>query len=102
MDKRDFLAAGMVGAITSAVPLPAAAQHAPPGGKGPTLLTVTGLIGAGNRGAFDPALDQMMGKQKITFAKAHCFDFATLASMPATTIKPMLEYDGKVHALKGP
>ena len=65
-------------------------------------MTVSGLIGAGNRGAFDPALDQMMGKQKITFAKAHCFDFATLAAMPATTIKPTLEYDGKVHELKGP
>ena len=102
MDKRDFLGASIVGAIVSATALPVAAQHAPHGAKGPTLLTVSGLIGAGNRGAFDPALDQMMGKQKVTFAKAHCFDFATLAAMPATTIKPTLEYDGKVHELKGP
>ena len=79
-----------------------AAQNAPKTTQGPTLLTVTGLIGAGNRGPFDPALDQMMGKQKLAFAKAHAFDFAALAAMPALTINPTLEYDGKPHALKGP
>ena len=65
-------------------------------------MTVSGLIGKGNRGALDPALDQMMVKQKIKFDKAHAFDFASLAAMPAVTIKPTLEYDGKVHTLRGP
>jgi hypothetical protein len=72
------------------------------GAKGPTLLTVSGLIGAGNRGALDPLLDQMMAKQKIKFDKAQAFDFAALAALPAVTIKPTLEYDSKPHMLKGP
>jgi hypothetical protein len=66
------------------------------------LLTVTGAIGKRNRGPFDPALDQMMHKQKLAFTQAFTFDFAALGAMPAVTIRPTLEYDGKVHALKGP
>jgi len=91
-------------AALGAVALPelAQAQWAPKAQKGPTLLTVSGLIGAGNRGALDPALDQMMAKQKIKFDKAQAFDFAALAAMPAVTIKPTLEYDNKPHTLKGP
>lgn len=69
---------------------------------GPALLTVSGLIGSGNRGALDPALDQMMAKQKIAFSKAHVFDFAALTALPSITIQPTLEYDRKPHALKGP
>lgn len=104
MQKRDFLNASLLGAVAGASVLPtlAHAQNGPKSASGPTLLTVSGLIGAGNRGAFDPALDQMMGKQKLQFAKAQTFDFAALTAMPAVTIKPTLEYDGKVHTLKGP
>lgn len=98
MKKRDFLATMAAGA---AVPLCAGAQPAK-GLKGPALLTVTGAITKANRGAFDGILDQMMAKQKLKFDKAHAFDFAALAAMPAVTIHPSLEYDNKKHELKGP
>lgn len=98
--RRQFLNAAAIGAV--AAPSLALAQHAPKASRGPVLLTVSGRIGAGNRGAFDPAFDQMMGKQKIQFDKAHAFDFAALTALPAVTIKPTLEYDSKPHTLKGP
>jgi hypothetical protein len=99
MKKRDFLATMAAGA---AVPLAATAQPAK-GLKAPALLTVTGAITKTNRGPSDPILDQMMvAKQKLKFDKAHAFDFATLAAMPAVTIHPSLEYDNKKHELKGP
>ena len=102
MKKREFLSAV---AATAAVALPASGRAAGDLGrsmKSPALLTVTGAIGKPNRGALDPAMDQMMAKQKIAFDKAHAFSFDFLAAMPAVTIKPTLEYDGKVHALHGP
>jgi hypothetical protein len=98
--RRQFLNAAAIGAV--AAPSLALAQHAPKAARGPILLTVSGRIGAGNRGAFDPALDQMIGKQKIQFDKAHVFDFAALTALPAVTIRPTLEYDSKPHTLKGP
>jgi hypothetical protein len=100
MKKRQFLGAS----VASAVAIPAWAAT-PGAGKtlaGPPILTISGLIGPGNRGPLDPALDQMMVKQKIKFDKAHVFDFAAMAALPAVTIKPSLEYDNKVHTLKGP
>jgi hypothetical protein len=100
MDKRKFMGIAALGAV--ALPELAQAQLAPKAQKGPTVLTVSGLIGAGNRAALDPALDQMMAKQKIKFDKAQAFDFAALAALPAVTIKPTLEYDSKPHTLKGP
>jgi hypothetical protein len=104
MDKRGFLAAAAAATGLAALPArgaTAAGAGARPG-RGPTLLTVTGLIGAGNRGPFDPALDQLMAKQKLSFAKAQAFDFAALTALPAVTIRPTLEYDAKAHALTGP
>jgi hypothetical protein len=98
MNKRNFLVAAGAGA---ALPFAAGAQPAK-GLRGPTLLTVTGAISKANRGSFDGVLDQMMAKQKLTFDKAHAFDFAALAAMPAVTIKPTVEYDGKKHELRGP
>lgn len=68
----------------------------------PGLLTVTGAIGRSNRGAFDPVLDQMLGKHGVTFERAYEFDAATLQQLPSVTIKPTLEYDGKRHTLAGP
>lgn len=102
--KRQFLSATVAGAIAGAgvIPALARAQHAPKTTAGPTLLTVSGLIGEGNRGPLDPALDQMMAKQKLSFSKAHAFDFAALAALPAMAINPTLEYDNKPHTLKGP
>jgi hypothetical protein len=96
MDKRHFL-----GALAAAGALPAV-QAAPAGKRGPALLTVTGAIAKANRGPFNPVADQMMHKQKLAFDKAWVFDFAAIAALPAITIKPTLEYDGKVHALSGP
>lgn len=96
MDKRHFL-----GALAAAGALPA--LHAAPSAKrGPALLTVTGAIAKANRGPFNPVADQMMHKQKLGFDKAWVFDFAAISALPAVTIRPTLEYDGKVHTLSGP
>ncbi len=98
MDKRRFLAAtGLAGLLPAS-----RSSAAPPASSGPTLLTVSGAIGKSNRGALDPALDQMMAKHGIQFAKAWAFDTAALQRLPSVTIRPTLEYDAKVHALKGP
>ncbi len=98
--RRQFLSATALAAVAG--PTLSNAQHAPKTARGPVLLTVSGLIGAGNRGPMDAALDQMMSRQKIKFDKAHAFDFAALLALPAVTIKPTLEYDNKAHTLKGP
>jgi hypothetical protein len=83
--------------------LPLQAATAPSGARtGPGLLTVTGAIGRSNRGALDPALDQLMVKHKLAFDKAWEFDAAMLAKLPAVTIQPTLEYDAKPHKLSGP
>lgn len=101
MNKRHFLGAA---ALAAAAPVLAQspAQSAVVRGTGPALLTVTGDIAKPNRGPFNPAMDQMMHKQKIRFERAFTFDFATLTNLPAVAIKPTLEYDGKVHVLRGP
>lgn len=100
MKKREFLLASALG--TAVLPSQLLAQQTPKGLKSPAILTVTGNIKKANRGALDPALDQMMAKQKLQFDKAYVFDFPALAALPAITIKPTLEYDNKVHTLKGP
>lgn len=101
MNKRDFLQTAVV-SLGAAASFTTHAQNAPKATTGPVLLTVSGLIGPGNRGPLDSALDQMMHKQTVSFSKAHAFDFAALTALPATTIKPTLEYDNKPHVLKGP
>jgi hypothetical protein len=97
MNKREFLG---VAAVAGAGPVLGQSPAAP--GRGPALLTVTGAITRPNRGPFDPALDQMMRKQNIRFARAFALDYATLANLPAVNIKPTLEYDGQRHVLRGP
>lgn len=99
MNKRHFLTAAALGGAGLSLPSGAAAQAR---SASPTLLTITGAIGKGNRGPINPALDQMMAKQKITFDKAHVFDFGALTALRAVTIQPTLEYDNQVHTLKGP
>ncbi len=98
MQKRDFLAAlgGSALAGTAGAP-PERNRQA-----GPTLLTVSGAIGPGNRGPLDKALDQLMVKQQLAFDRAHTFDFEALRALPSSTIKPTLEYDAKPHTLRGP
>lgn len=97
MNKRHFL-----GSVLAAGALPAMAAPAASSLRGPALLTVSGAVTRPNRPAFDPARDVMMGKHKVSFDKAHAFDFAALARLPARTISPTLEYDGRVHTLRGP
>ena len=93
MKKRHFLATlGVVGLFPVRQ---SAAETA--GTRQPGLLTVSGAIGKSNRGPLDPALDQMMHKHGVTFAKAHEFDAVALQRLPAVTIKPTLEYDAKRH-----
>jgi len=101
MKKREFLYAASAGAA-SLLAAPAPAQEKPSRSGGPALLTVTGAIGRANRGALDPALDQLMVKQKLSFDKAWTFDYASLGRLPQATIRPVLEYDEKAHALSGP
>lgn len=97
MKKRTFL-----GSTLAAGALPGLAGAATAIPAGPALLTISGAITRPNRGAFDPALDQMMAKHKLGFKLARALDFATLARLPARTIRPTLEYDAKPHALRGP
>jgi hypothetical protein len=98
MDKRRFLLAGALGAVAA----PTLAAGTSSSRTGPGLLTVTGAIARSNRGAIDPALDQLMVKHGRTFDKAWEFDSAMLARLPAVTIQPTLEYDAKPHKLSGP
>ena len=101
MKKRQFLGRAALAGMAAAT-LPVTAQATASKSAGPALLTVTGAIGKVNRSRFDPVRDQMMFKQKLSFDKAHAFDFAALAALPAITIAPTLEYDNKVHTLRGP
>jgi hypothetical protein len=99
MNKRQFLASAALGTVA----LPALARSNPPARpSGPALLTVTGAIGHTNRGPFDPALDQLMHRQKVQFDKACTFDYDSLLALPAHSIRPTLEYDNRVHQLHGP
>jgi hypothetical protein len=97
MNKREFL-----GGTLAASALPGLANAAPVNPGGPVLLTISGAIKRPNRGALDPALDQMMARHKLSFTQAHVLDFAALARLPARTIRPTLEYDAKPHTLRGP
>lgn len=81
---------------------PAAGAAAAAQEPGPVLLTVSGAIQVANRGALDPALDQMMAKQKLRFSRALAFRFEDLLRFPARQIRPTLEYDKLPHTLSGP
>lgn len=100
MIRRFFLGAAALG--ISALPNRALPQQPALAKRGPALLTVTGAVTRANRGAFDSVLDQMMAKQRISFDKAHAFDFAALTALPALAIRPRLEYDAQARSLSGP
>lgn len=102
MNKRHFLASSGAAGLAGLLPAAGAQSAKPAAGGQPALLTVSGAVGKTNRGAFDPVVDQMMGKHGIKFDKAFTFDVAALARLPAVTIKPTLEYDAKEHTLRGP
>lgn len=100
VNKRHFLTSAAL-ACASAPAFAGRCKNTPATG-GPTLLTVTGNIVAGNRGPLNPALDQMMKKQGLAFDKAHVFDYAALTALPCVSINPTLEYDATPHVLSGP
>jgi hypothetical protein len=97
MNKRDFMGAALLAGAA-----PAVAAPTPKAAAGPVLLTITGQVGKTNRGPFDPGRDILMGKHKLAFTRAYGLDSAALAALPAVTIRPTLEYDGKIHTLRGP
>lgn len=97
MNKRNFMGAAL---LAGAAPALASSPAKPAGG--PVLLTITGEVGKTNRDPFDPGRDILMGKHKLAFSRAFAFDVAALAALPAVTIRPTLEYDGKVRTLRGP
>ena len=99
MNKRDFLSASALIGAGGLAASPTMAATAP---SGPTLLTVGGLVPKGNRPALDPELDQMLFKHGVKFEQAFTFDAAALQKLPKVSIRPTLEYDGKVHTLTGP
>ncbi|HEY4801900.1 MAG TPA: molybdopterin-dependent oxidoreductase [Paraburkholderia sp.] len=104
MDKRQFLSSAVAfGAATSARPALAGKNDASGAcATSPALLTISGSIKRRNRGEFDPALDQLFGKQLVKFPDAYTHSFQSLASLPAITIRPTLEYDAQPHTLSGP
>ena len=101
MNKRQFLTTAAIGFAALPTLAHAKAKNAAKS-SGPVLLTVTGAIGRANRGPLDPALDQMMHKQKLQFDKGYTFDFEALLALPSHAIKPTLEYDNRAHQLHGP
>lgn len=101
MKKRVFLQAVGIG-TAAVVAAPARSQAKKSGPSGPALLTVTGDIARFNRGALDPALDQLMAKQKVAFDRACTFTYEALAELPQAKIRPVIEYDEKPHTLSGP
>ncbi|HVR48314.1 MAG TPA: molybdopterin-dependent oxidoreductase [Pseudorhodoferax sp.] len=105
MHKRQFLAGAALAATGAAQAQNQTRNQAPGAAAGaaqPALLTVGGAIAKGNRGPLDKALDQMMAKHGVQFAKAFSFDAGALQRLPRVQIEPTLEYDNKEHQLAGP
>ncbi|RKE38355.1 hypothetical protein B0G76_4670 [Paraburkholderia sp. BL23I1N1] len=102
MDKRQFLASAAVLGATAAPAF--ASKHVGQGActASPVILTIAGAIKRSNRGALDPAFDQLLAKHQVKFSQAYGVDLPLIASMPAVTIKPTIEYDARPHTLSGP
>ncbi|MEC5404481.1 molybdopterin-dependent oxidoreductase [Paraburkholderia sp. MPAMCS5] len=102
MNKRQFLSgAALLGASMSpafaAKPQRNVSTHA-----SPVVLTVSGAIKRHNRGALDPAFDQLLAKHQVKFTEAFGVDLSSITSLPSVTIRPTVEYDSRQHALSGP
>ncbi|CAB3792056.1 hypothetical protein LMG28614_03436 [Paraburkholderia ultramafica] len=102
MNKRQFLTSA---AVLSATAAPAFGskrvrnETCPPS---PVILTISGTIKRHNRGALDPAFDQLLAKHQVKFSEAYGVDLSLLAGMKAVTIKPTTEYDSRQHTFSGP
>jgi hypothetical protein len=102
MNKRQFLSSAAV-LSTAAVPAFGAkpvrhANCAP----APVVLTISGAINRHNRGALDPAFDQLLAKHQVKFSEAYGVDLSLLDGMTAVTITPTIEYDSRQHGFSGP
>ena len=51
-----------------------------------TILTVGGLVGASNRGPFDPERDRLLNHNNLSFQKARAFSAGELAGLPQKTV----------------
>ncbi|ACD19004.1 molybdopterin-dependent oxidoreductase [Paraburkholderia phytofirmans] len=102
MNKRNFLTSAALLGVTAAPAFGSQRVRKEACAASPVVLTITGAIKRHNRGALDPAFDQLLAKHQVKFSEAYAVDFASLAGMPAVTIRPTTEYDSRQHTLSGP
>jgi hypothetical protein len=102
MNKREFLTSAVAIGASASPAFGATSVKAAACSGSPPILTVSGAVTRPNRGALDPAFDPLMAKQLVKFTSAHQFDYPSIASLPAVTIRPTIEYDAKPHTLSGP
>ncbi|CAG9206569.1 conserved exported hypothetical protein [Paraburkholderia sabiae] len=102
MKKRQFLTSAAALGVSVAPAFGASKAKPAACAAAPAILTVSGAVKHTNRGALDPVFDPLMAKQLVKFTSACTFDYPSIASLPAVTIKPTIEYDAKQHTLSGP
>ncbi|HYS67944.1 MAG TPA: molybdopterin-dependent oxidoreductase [Paraburkholderia sp.] len=102
MNKRQFLTSAAVLGASAAPAFGSKRARDEASAASPVILTISGAIKRHNRGALDPAFDQLLAKHQVKFSEAYNVDLPLLAGMPAVTIKPTTEYDSRQHALSGP
>jgi hypothetical protein len=102
MNKRQFLASAAALGATGTASFAATRAHNEACAPSPVVLTISGAIRRSNRGALDPAFDQLLAKHQVKFSRAYGVDLASLAGMKAVTIKPTIEYDARPHSFSGP
>lgn len=72
------------------------------GNRGPALLTVSGKIRAGNRGASDSFMDSLFAFHDITFDRAYSFDQQALEALPQHTATVRASDWPATHTFEGP
>lgn len=73
-----------------------------PAPDGMVLLTVGGLVGKTNRGAFDENRDSALAKLKVDFKNAYAFDREMLLALPQGTVTAVTPELGSEAVFKGP
>ncbi|MBC8748768.1 hypothetical protein OKW43_001796 [Paraburkholderia sp. WC7.3g] len=101
MNKRQFLTSAAVLGAATAPAFGAKREHAQCA-PSPVILTISGAIKHSNRGALDPAFDQLLAKHQVKFSQAYGVDLPLLASMKTVMIHPTTEYDSRLHTFSGP
>jgi len=69
---------------------------------GPVVLTITGQVGAPNRGAIDPETDKFLSFFEVESEKAFTMSLADLQALPVVSIKADFPMGGAVHSFSGP